>query len=63
MRAVVVRIHAAGPSVKVELAAETGESMLVEMAHDRYRALGLKAHDEVFVSPRESKVFYEDYSI
>lgn len=62
-RSVVQRIHAAGPMVKVELRSEAGETLQVEIPHERYRALGLKVGAEVYVSPRESKVFFEDYSI
>ncbi len=40
--AVVRRIHAAGPMVKVELESVSGEPLQVEMPHERYRALGLK---------------------
>ena len=63
VRAVVKRIHAAGPMVKVELESEIGETLQVEMPHERYGVLGLKVGADVYVSPRESKVFFEDYSI
>ena len=63
VRAVVKRIHAAGPMVKVELLAETGETLQVEIPHEQHRGLGLKVGEQVFVSPRESKVFLDDYSI
>jgi sulfate transport system ATP-binding protein len=61
--AVVKRIHAAGPMVKVELLSETGEILQVEIPHERYRALAFGVGADVYVSPRESKVFFEDYSI
>jgi sulfate/thiosulfate transport system ATP-binding protein len=64
VRAKVVRIHAAGPAVKVELQAEENpEPILVEIPHDRFRDLAIRLHDQVFVRPKESKVFLEDYSI
>lgn len=63
VRATITHIHAAGPSVKIELLSDAGSTILVELPHDRFRALGLRLRDQVFVSPRESKVFYEDYSI
>jgi sulfate/thiosulfate transport system ATP-binding protein len=59
----VTRINAAGSAVKVELATESGEAILVESPHDRIRLLGLNVGDDVFVSPRESRVILEDYSI
>ncbi|HEU0141526.1 MAG TPA: sulfate ABC transporter ATP-binding protein [Bryobacteraceae bacterium] len=63
MRARVKRIQSAGPSVKVELAGDNGQPILVEMSHDRLRELSLHRDDEVFVNPREAKVFLDDYSI
>jgi sulfate transport system ATP-binding protein len=63
VRARVTRINAAGSAVKVELATESGETILVESPHDRIRSLGLNVGDDVFVSPRESRVILEDYSI
>jgi sulfate transport system ATP-binding protein len=58
-RARVTHINAAGPLVKVELIAEWGASVHVEISHARYASLGLKRNDEVFVRPREGKVFVE----
>jgi sulfate/thiosulfate transport system ATP-binding protein len=64
VRAKVVRIHAAGPAVKVELQAdENPQPILVEIPHDRFRDLAIRLHDQVFVRPKEAKVFLEDYSI
>ncbi len=62
-RAKVRRVQGAGSSVKVELVGAKGEPILVEMSHDRHRELALKTGDEVFVNPREAKVFVSDYSI
>lgn len=59
----ITRINAAGSAVKVELTSETGDAILVEIPHDKHRGLNLKVGDAVFVSPRESKVFFEDYAI
>jgi sulfate transport system ATP-binding protein len=63
IRARVLRVLVAGPVVKVELAGESGEPILVELTHQRHRELAIQKDDEVFVSPREAKVFREDYSI
>jgi sulfate transport system ATP-binding protein len=59
----ITRINAAGSAVKVELTSEAGDAILVEIPHDKHRGLNLKVGDAVFVSPRESKVFFEDYAI
>lgn len=59
----ITRINAAGSAVKVELTSESGDAILVEIPHDKHRGLNLKVGDTVFVSPRESKVFFEDYAI
>jgi hypothetical protein len=59
----VQRILAAGPVVKVELTSESGDPILAEMAHDRFRELKLAVNEEVYVSLKEAQVFQEDYSI
>ena len=41
LRARVLRIQAAGPQVKVELQAETGEAVVVEMPHAQFRESGI----------------------
>jgi sulfate/thiosulfate transport system ATP-binding protein len=55
--ATIVRINPAGPQVKVELRAQWGELVQVEMSHDRFNSLGLLPGAEVFLHPREAKVF------
>ncbi len=63
MRARVERIHAAGPSVKVELLSDGGELLQAEITQERFRGLRLVRGETVFVKPREKRVFVEDYSI
>jgi len=43
------RIRSAGPLVKVELDGKSGESITVELTHERYRQLGIQADEVVFV--------------
>jgi sulfate/thiosulfate transport system ATP-binding protein len=62
-KARIERIHSAGPAVRIEVVAESGERILVEMPHDRFRNVTLRANDEVYLSPRDARVFLEDYSI
>ena len=59
----VARIQSAGPVVKVELLSDAQQTVYVEMAHERFRNRVFSVGEEVFVSPRESRVFVEDYSI
>ena len=56
----VERVQSAGPVVKVELTGPAGEAIHVELPHDRFHALGLVRNEDVFVVPREAKVFYRD---
>jgi sulfate/thiosulfate transport system ATP-binding protein len=56
-RAKVEHINAAGPVVRVELITDWGDPVHVELSHERYRALGLQRDAEVFVIPKERKVF------
>ena len=50
-------INAAGPKVKVELTSHWGDPVQVEIDHERYRQLRLERAAEVYLSPRENKVF------
>ena len=55
--ATVVRINPAGPQVKVALRARWGDMVQAEIAHDRFQALGLSPGLEVYLRPKESRVF------
>ena len=61
-RAKVTHINAAGPIVKVDLVTDWGDPVHVEISHGRYSSLGLKREDEVYVRPRERRVFIEQQS-
>jgi sulfate transport system ATP-binding protein len=56
-RATIVRLQSAGPTVRVELRAESGEVLLAEISQERYRALGLREGRAVVVAPRRVTVF------
>jgi sulfate transport system ATP-binding protein len=54
----IVRVNAAGIHVRVELTLIADERPIaVSVAQDRFRDLGLNAGEEVFVRPKEAKVF------
>jgi sulfate/thiosulfate transport system ATP-binding protein len=63
LHARVARIQSAGPMVKVELLADNNQALFVEMAHDRFREAPRVVGDRVIVTPRQSRLFVEDYSI
>ncbi len=63
VKARVARILVAGPAAKVELSRPDGDPILVEIPHERLRALNLRLGDDVFVSLKEARIFSEDYSI
>ena len=63
LRARVERIHAAGPSVKLELVTDAGDRVQAELTQERHRALGLSKDTIVFVRPRQKRVFVNDFSI
>jgi sulfate transport system ATP-binding protein len=50
-------INPAGPIVKVELTTENGQTLQVEISHDRLQELALNKGEAVFVSPLEMRVF------
>lgn len=58
-RAKVTHINAAGPLVKVELMTNWGDPVQVELSHGRYQSLRLRRDDDVYLRPRERKVFVE----
>ncbi len=62
VKAKILRIQAAGPFVKVELVGEQGEPIHAEISHDRYKQVKLNVGGEVWLSPREVRVF-SDFSI
>jgi sulfate transport system ATP-binding protein len=57
LQAVVTRIHSAGPNVRLELTAESGERLHAELTQERYRSLKIANGSTVYVTPREVKVF------
>jgi sulfate transport system ATP-binding protein len=56
-RARVVHVNAAGPLVKVDLTAEWGDPVRVELSQERFRALALEPGTEVFVRPTDMSLF------
>ena len=63
LRGKVTRVQLAGPVVKLELAGEDNQPIYVEMSHDRYRQHPCTVGEKVFVTPRDSRLFVEDYTI
>jgi sulfate transport system ATP-binding protein len=55
----VTHINAAGPLVKIDLVTDWGAPVHVEISHGRNSTLGLKRDDEVFLRPKERKVFVD----
>jgi sulfate transport system ATP-binding protein len=62
LRARVVRIQSAGPVVKVELLTETDQTVFVELSHERFRQEAYAVGDEVSLTPRDSRLFVDDYA-
>jgi len=63
LRAEVARIHSAGPNVRLDLIAESGEHLCAEVSQDRYHALNIVAGSIVYVTPRDVKIFADKKSI
>jgi sulfate transport system ATP-binding protein len=63
VRGRVTRVQTAGAAAKIEVATEGGETIMVEMAHDRFKAMGIAAGETVFVRVKDARVFFEDYTI
>ena len=56
-RARVAHVNTAGPLVKVDLVAEWGDPVRVEVSQERYRALALEDGSDVFVRPKDMSIF------
>lgn len=56
-------INSAGPLVRVEVVNDFGESIQVEMSQEKFKLLKLQKDEVVFVTPKEVKVFADDFSI
>lgn len=63
LRARVMRIQSAGSMVKLELFGDVGGPFYAEIPHDRFKDLHLTPGSMVFASPRDARVFIEDYQI
>jgi len=61
LRARVTRVQSAGPVVKIELVSDNDQPIYVEMSHDRFQQQPRAVGDEVYVTPRNSRLFVEDY--
>jgi len=59
----VERIHAAGALAKVGVRTSEGTLLQVEMGCEQFDELRLKPGEEVFVFPRQARVFLPDYQI
>jgi sulfate/thiosulfate transport system ATP-binding protein len=57
--AIVRHINRAGPRVRIELTATSGEPVLVEVEHDRLRTLALQPGTTVYLHPRDQQVFVD----
>ena len=64
IRAHVRHIFGVGPNVKLEIQrCDTGTLLEAELGRKHFSELDLKLGDEVYVTPRNLRVFAEDYSI
>jgi sulfate transport system ATP-binding protein len=64
IKAKVVHVNPAGSMVKVRVVAEDFGLMLnVDLVPEKYRFLGLKIGDPIYVSPKSAKIFEPDYTI
>ena len=55
--AVVVRIHSAGARVRIEMITVTKDVLVAEISHQEFAALQLEHGSDVFVTPRNLRVF------
>jgi sulfate/thiosulfate transport system ATP-binding protein len=64
LAATVIAVHAVGPVVRVELLrTDTGGQIDAELSREQQKRLDLRPGEDVFVRPRQLKVFMDDYAI
>jgi len=64
LEARVTHVNPARPVVKVRVYSETfGVVLTIDVSWDRYTELRLNVGDTVFVSPRQARVFVQDYAV
>ncbi len=63
LRTSVARIQSAGPVVKLELRTGDGQLVQVEVSHEQAKSLNLHQDDTVYVKPRQSRIYVDDYVI
>jgi sulfate transport system ATP-binding protein len=64
LKAEIRHIQKLGPSVRVTLVIEeNGEFVEAELTRDVFQSLGLQPGEQVYVRPRQVRVFVEDYQI
>ncbi|MBI3307479.1 MAG: sulfate ABC transporter ATP-binding protein [Candidatus Omnitrophica bacterium] len=62
-KATVKYVNAAGPVAKMEVVTPSGDTIYIELSQEKYRRFHFKKDEEVFVTPKEMKLFDSDYSI
>jgi len=64
LKAEIKHIQKLGPSVRITLAIDGNSTFIeAELSRDAYQNLGLQQGEQVFVRPRQVRVFIEDYQI
>ena len=59
LQARITRIQSAGPIVKVDLTSIDQQALNVELSHDQQRQLNLKEGDQVYLRPKQSRIFLD----
>ena len=59
----ILQINSAGPIVRAEVQSELGDNIQVEMTQERFKGLGLKKGDAVYVTLKDVQLLESDYAI
>lgn len=57
LEAQVLRVHSAGPLVRVELLTTANQRLTSEISQERFATMNIKAESKVFIRPRHIRVF------
>jgi sulfate transport system ATP-binding protein len=63
LKAGIKHIQKLGPAVRITLTLANGELIEAELTREQYQSQGLQKGENVFVTPRQVRIFVEDYQI
>ncbi len=62
IESIIQHVYPIGPTIRLECKrADTGDLFEVELSHERYKEMGIKSHDTVYVAIKNLRIFQTPY--